>query len=159
ERKIPYRLPELRAALAADPSTEVQIAEGEKDAETLARLGFVVTTNPGGAQHWTDDLTAWLRALGVTRVALHEANDEAGRKRTAKLAPMFSAFATVRVVRYPDVPEGEDVTWWIEHGHTQDDLQVRIAAAPIDKETRLVFIDMSRWDSEPTPEQEWAVYN
>ena len=24
---------------------------------------------------------------------------------------------------------------------------------------KLVFIDMSRWDFEPTPEQEWAVYN
>jgi hypothetical protein len=56
-----YRLPELKAALMANPDTGVHIAEGEKDAGTLARLGFIATTNPGGALSWTEDLTAWFR--------------------------------------------------------------------------------------------------
>ena len=42
--KIPYRLPELLAGIAA--GHEVLIPEGEKDAETLAGLGFVATTSP-----------------------------------------------------------------------------------------------------------------
>jgi DNA primase len=39
--KIPYRLPEL---VQAEHDTVV-IVEGEKDADALAALGFVVTTN------------------------------------------------------------------------------------------------------------------
>jgi hypothetical protein len=58
ERKIPYRLPELKEALQTNPGIEVQICEGESDADALARLGFVVTTNPGGALSWTPELTA-----------------------------------------------------------------------------------------------------
>jgi DNA polymerase I-like protein with 3'-5' exonuclease and polymerase domains len=54
ERKVPYQFRALRAALAADPNTVVHIAEGEKDADTLRRLGLVATTNPGGANHWDD---------------------------------------------------------------------------------------------------------
>ena len=40
--KIPYRLPELMAAPLTMP---VHITEGEKDAENLAKLGFIATTN------------------------------------------------------------------------------------------------------------------
>jgi hypothetical protein len=130
ERKVPYQLSALKAALAADPTTDVHIAEGEKDADTLRRLGFVATTNPGGAEHWSDDLTAWLRVLGVRRIVLHQDNDKAGAERTASLAPMLSSFAAVRVARYPDVPEGEDVTYWIESlGRTRAELEARITAA------------------------------
>src|SRR5262245_52702722 len=44
--KIPYHLPEL---LAAPLTAKVHIAEGEKDADALAKLGFVATTNSEGA--------------------------------------------------------------------------------------------------------------
>src|SRR5262249_54568632 len=47
---IPYRLPEL---LAAPPNATIEIGEGEKDADNLAKLGLIVTTNPGGAGKWT----------------------------------------------------------------------------------------------------------
>jgi hypothetical protein len=131
ERKVPYRFPELRAALKAHPDTEVQLTEGEKDADTLARLGYVATTNPGGALSWTDELTAWLRILGVRRVVIHEDNDEKGRQRTTKLAIALGGFIKLRVVRYPDVPDGEDVTWWLtEGGHSKEELDERIKAAP-----------------------------
>jgi hypothetical protein len=129
ERKIPYRLGALKAALVADPNAEVQIAEGEKDADTLARFGLVATTNPGGANQFADDVVAWLRVLGITKIVIHEDSDEAGRKRTARVASALSSFTTVRVVRYPDVPEGEDVTRWIEQGHSHQELVDRIAAA------------------------------
>jgi hypothetical protein len=130
ERKVPYQLCALKAALAADPDVVVNVTEGEKDADTLHRLGFVATTNPGGAAHWNDDCTAWLRILGVRRIVLHEDNDTAGRERTGYLAPALSGFAKVRVAHYPDVPDGEDVTWWIEEGHhTREDLATRIADA------------------------------
>jgi hypothetical protein len=141
ERKIPYRLPELRAALRANPDTEVQIPEGEKDADTLAQSGYVATTNPGGALSWTDDLTAWLRILDVRRAAIHEDNDEKGRQRTAKLIAALGGFIKLRVIRYPDVPEGEDVTWWLEHGHSKEELKARIEAA------EPAGIELDEWDA------------
>jgi hypothetical protein len=124
----------------------------------LARLGYIATTNPGGALSWTDDLTAWLRILGVRRAVIHEDNDEKGRARTAKLIAELSGFIKLRVVRYPDVPESEDVTWWkTDGGHTAEELAERIKAAKPD--APLPFIDMSNWDSEPVPEQEWTVFD
>ena len=49
-RRVPYRLPELvRAAQAGEL---VWIVEGEKDADRLAALGLVATTNVGGAGKW-----------------------------------------------------------------------------------------------------------
>ena len=135
EIKIPYRLPQLKAALQANPNAEVQISEGESDADAMAQLGFVVTTNPGGALSWTPELTAWLRVLGVRRAVIHEDNDgEAhgykGQKRTALLTRELSDFIKLKIVRYPDVPEGQDVRWWLTEGkHTKEELEARIAEA------------------------------
>jgi hypothetical protein len=130
ERKVPYQLRALKAALRADPNVLVHITEGEKDADTLRRLGLVATTNPGGANHWNDDLTAWLRLLGARYIVVHEDNDKAGRDRTKALAAALSRFASVRVVQYPDVPDGEDVTYWVdEQHHSKAELEARIAAA------------------------------
>jgi uncharacterized protein DUF3987/DNA polymerase family A len=136
ERKIPYRLPELKAALQANPNVEVELCEGESDADAMARLGFIATTNPGGALSWTSELTAWLRILGVRRANIHEDNDgeahgHKGPKRSALLIAELSDFIKLKIVRYPDVPEGEDVRWWIEHGHTKAELETHIAAAPL----------------------------
>ena len=39
--KIPYRLPEL---IAAPTTATVYFCEGEKDADALAKIGFVATT-------------------------------------------------------------------------------------------------------------------
>ena len=136
ERKIPYRLPQLKAALQADPNVEVQICEGESDTDALARLGFVATTNPGGALSWTPELTDWLRTLGVRRAAIHEDNDGKAQgykstKRSALLIKELAGFIELKIVRYPDVPEGEDVRWWLEHGHTKAELEARIAATEL----------------------------
>ena len=56
EAKIPYRLPQL---IAAPTATIVYFVEGEKDADTLAKLGFVATTaSEGAAAKWDSALTA-----------------------------------------------------------------------------------------------------
>lgn len=150
ERKIPYRLPELKAALQANPDVQVQICEGESDADAMARLGFVTTTNPGGALSWAPELTSWLRTLGVRRAVIHEDNDKEaqgfkGPKRSALLTAELASFIELKVVRYPDVPDGEDVRWWLEHGHTKLDLDVRIGtAAPATPP--LPFINFANWD-------------
>jgi RecA-family ATPase len=62
----------------------------------------------------------------------------------------------IRVARYPDVPDGEDVTWWLEHSHTKEELKARIATA-MPATFPFPFINMSNWDHEPVPEQQWVV--
>jgi AAA domain len=91
--------------------------------------------------------------LGVQRVALHEDNDDPGRERTAKLVRILSAFAKVRVVSYPDVPPGEDVTWWVEQGKSKAEVEARIAAA------QEHTAELDEWDAgddtELPPPREW----
>jgi 5S rRNA maturation endonuclease (ribonuclease M5) len=79
--KIPYRLPEL---LAASPTTPVFICEGEKDADNVASLRLVATTNSEGAGKWTSDLNKWF--AGKQTVCILEDNDDAGRSHAAKVA-------------------------------------------------------------------------
>ena len=49
-RRVLYRLPELLAR----PDETVYVVEGEKDADRLASLGLLATTNSGGAGKWQD---------------------------------------------------------------------------------------------------------
>lgn len=103
-----YRLPEI---LAADPKQPVLIAEGEKDAEAAAALGFVATTNPHGAQHWPSD-AAFSVPLAGRRCVLFEDNDEAGRRHCIWVAGCLVAHgaASVRVVTFRDHAEHFDLS-------------------------------------------------
>jgi putative DNA primase/helicase len=58
EIKIPYRLPKL---LAAPPTEPVWIPEGEKDADNVAALDLIATTNPGGAKQFQPELVQWFK--------------------------------------------------------------------------------------------------
>jgi RecA-family ATPase len=97
-----------------------------------------------------------LRILGVRRVAIHEDNDEKGRQRTAKLRTALGGFIKLRLVQYLDTPPGEDVTWWMENGHTKEELDQCIETAksycykPQPAAIR-------QWDGKPVPDLEYAV--
>jgi hypothetical protein len=58
DRRLPYRLPQLRAAPA---DLLVFVVEGEKDANRLASLGLVATCNPGGAGKWRSSFSQFFR--------------------------------------------------------------------------------------------------
>jgi hypothetical protein len=107
--KIPYRLPEL---LAAPLTTKIHLTEGEKDADNLAALGFVSTTNSEGAANWTNDLNEYFRDR---HVLIHEDNDEEGRKRVQRIARALDPVAaSVRVIRLPGLPPKGDVSDWLQ---------------------------------------------
>src|SRR5262249_14880888 len=123
---IPYRLPEL---LAAPPNATAEICEGEKDADNVAALGLIATTNPGGAGKWTPDLTKWF--TGFARANIYEDNDEAGRKHAAKVArELSSVVPDVRIITFRELPEHGDVSDWLKTGKTRDDLLARAEQAP-----------------------------
>lgn len=115
-----YRLPEL---FGSSIDVLVHLCEGEKDADTLAALGLITTTNPNGAQHWNEDYS---RVLAGRHVVVYEDNDDAGRARTKRIAKSLRKYAaSISVVRFEDMPEKSDVTDFIRSGHTLDDLQIR----------------------------------
>ena len=122
---VPYRLPEL---LAAPADAIVLICEGEKDADTAARYGFVATTNPGGAGKWQPELTQYFQ--GKQRVCVIEDNDAAGAKHTATvLKALRSVVPTIGVMRFPELPPGGDLSDYFERGNSKAGLLIRIEEA------------------------------
>jgi hypothetical protein len=128
--KIPYRLPEL---LDAPADAWVVIAAGEKDAETVARLGFAATTNPGGEGkgQWTPELNKWF--AGKKRVAIMEDNDKAGYAHAIEVANALRGIVPdIRIVQFRELKAGGDLTDWVKtdpkHDHAA--LLARIEAAP-----------------------------
>ena len=167
--KIPYRLPELVAAV----HDTVLICEGEKDTDRLARLGFVATTASEGACKWTADLNPYFQ--GKTAYVLAD-NDGPGVKHAQLVADNLSGVAAeVRIVYLPGLPEHGDVSDWLDAGNDTATLIDLCQTFPIhqpgkgadttDGKTRshcepdqsLPFIDMSEWDDLPAPPRQWAV--
>jgi hypothetical protein len=102
-------LPEL---LAADAALTVYVAEGEKDCDNLAALGPVTTTNAGGAEKWTAELSPYLAGRAV--VILPD-NDEAGHRHAEQVAESLQGIAaSVRIVNLPGLPPKGDVSDWLD---------------------------------------------
>lgn len=117
-RPVPYRLPEL---MAADVNSDVIICEGEKDCDRLALLGFVTTTNSGGAGKWPPELSELLRGRQVIMIL---DNDEAGERHGELVARSLHGVArSVRVLRLPGLPPKGDVSDWLDQGGTVHELQ------------------------------------
>jgi putative DNA primase/helicase len=130
--KIPYRLPELTAAAAA---TVVYVAEGEKDADSLARIGLVATTaSEGASAKWKAELNPWFKNR---RVAILVDADAPGRAHGQKVArALHRVAASVKVVDlYPERTDGSDVSDWL----AKDSVGVELLAA---------VKDAPEWDSE-----------
>lgn len=123
-RRVLYRLPQL---LAADRQATVFIVEGEKDADRLASLGCVATTNVFGAGKWRDEYNEPLRGRNV--VILPD-NDEAGRNHAEQVAASLHNVAeSVKVVELPDLLDKGDVSDWLDAGGTVEKLQAFVDTA------------------------------
>ena len=105
-QRLLYHLPEVRA------SDVVFVTEGEKDAESVTSLGFVATTNPGGAGKWLEEHS---KALKGKKVIVLQDDDEPGRKHGRAVAESVTKYATeVRLL--PPFENAKDVTAWLENG-------------------------------------------
>lgn len=124
-RVVPYRLPELLAA----PDAVVYLVEGEKDADRLASLGLVATTNAGGAGKWKVSHSEFLRGRSV--VILPD-NDTPGRAHAQQsLKNLRGIAADVRIVKLPGLPDKGDVSDWLDAGGTVEELvDMHASAAP-----------------------------
>jgi hypothetical protein len=122
---VPYRLPELLAAPATEP---VWFTEGEKDADNLAALGLIATTNPGGAKKWRPELANYF--ANKQTIYVLEDNDKPGREHVAKvIAALTGIIPNIAVISFPELPEGGDVSDWLELGGNKQLLIARAEEA------------------------------
>lgn len=123
--KILYRLPELRAA----PLDEwIFVVEGEKNADQLAALGLIVTTNPGGAKKW---LKVHSREMRGRKVAVLRDNDEPGVEHQIFVCNSVHGEAQiVKSLDLGDLPDKGDISDWLDAGHTVEELQNILASTP-----------------------------
>jgi hypothetical protein len=114
-RRILYRWPEL----LQHPDATVLVTEGEKDADNVAALGLCATTVASGK--WTNDC---IQALAGRHCWILEDNDNTGRKKALKAAELVHPVAnSVKIIRLPGLAEGEDISDWLDAGHTRQDLE------------------------------------
>ena len=125
-----YRLPEL---VAADPSEVVLVAEGEKKVEALRTMGFVATSNSGGANvRWKPEYNEHLVGRHVVVLPDNDASGENHGLDVAKsLTGMFGQAESVRVLRLPGLKPKGDIVDWIASGGTADQLWELIEATPL----------------------------
>lgn len=115
--RVLYRLPEL---LASDPAEIVFICEGEKDVESVRRLGLVATCNPMGAKKWN---RAYNEALRDRRVVILPHNDEDGREHARLVVSNLTGVAqSVCILELPGLAEKGDAYDWIFMGGTGEKL-------------------------------------
>lgn len=130
-KRVLYRLPEVKSAVLF--KQRVFVVEGEKDADTLASLGFTATTNPGGVgMGWTPLHLEEIK--GATDVVILPDNDDPGRKHAEKVKSLLTDHVgRVRIITLPDLPPKGDVTDWILSGRTKDELVKIVDAGPLDR--------------------------
>jgi len=112
-RPILYRYPEV---IAAD---KVIITEGEKDTDNgraFGLEGYAFTTNFDGAGNWSQ---SYSQALADKEVVIIPDNDPPGREHGRKVANSVAPFA--KSVTILELPEGKDLSDWIELGHTPEE--------------------------------------
>ncbi|TFV86196.1 hypothetical protein E4P40_13235 [Blastococcus sp. CT_GayMR20] len=143
-----YRLSEVVEAVAA--GTEVHLCEGEKDADTLASLGLVATTAPGGAGGLARvDVTP----LKGARVIAHPDRDAAGEKWTVTAMECLGD-GHAASLKFLGPKVGKDVTDHIEAGYGLDEFVPLIPARhPRTQAVLDAALDASELDGlpEPTP--------
>lgn len=112
--KVPYRWPDILAR----PSEPIFYTEGEKDADRLASLGFLATTLAG--QQWSPEAAKTFQGRDIV---IFGDNDDAGREHVITAINALRGFAaSTRVVELPDIGRTEDVSDWLDKGHTKEEL-------------------------------------
>jgi DNA polymerase I-like protein with 3'-5' exonuclease and polymerase domains len=164
DRRVLYNWP---AVMRAGPGATVIVTEGEKNADALIAAGILATTVL--SHKWAPEC---ITALNGRHLIILEDHDESGRKlaadATAKLSPVA---ASVRVVPYSHLWQyldpakcgaeptaGEDVSDWFTKGGDPAQL-LDICREILVDGAKIVWLDIAKWDSEPTPDLDWAVYN
>jgi hypothetical protein len=131
-----YRIDEVKEQIAL--GRRIAVAEGEKDCDNLWAVGIPATCNahgasaPGKKPKWTKEHSEQLRGANIV---VFNDNDPPGYEH-AETTCKLSVGIAKRVGRldlaqhWPNMPPGKDVSDWLHAGHTREELDALIAAAP-----------------------------
>ena len=137
--QVLYRLPSLIEGVK-DGSTIFHL-EGCKDVETARDTLGVVATTSGSTSSWRPEFKS--HYIGACVVILPD-NDEPGRKYAETVVQdLVKVAKSVKVVHLPDLPEGGDLTDWMDAGHTAEEFFEMVEAAP--------FFDLAETGPWPDP--------
>ena len=119
-----YRLSELiRAVRGGYP---VYIVEGEKDVETLRKLGYTATT-AGGVNDWRKEYAAYF--TGAQVVILPD-NDKPGLELKDRIMRDLKHYAhSIRWTTTSEADKGDVTDYLQKEGHTKAELQQLVAGA------------------------------
>jgi RecA-family ATPase len=162
ERHVLYNWP---AIMRAGPGVTVIVTEGEKNADALIAAGLLATTVL--SHKWAPECIA---ALSGRDLIILEDHDESGRKLAAdakaKLSPVAASIRVVpyshlwqrldRAKRGAEPTAGEDVGDWLAKGGDPATL-LDICREVLVEGAKIVWLDIAKWDHEPTPDLDWAV--
>ncbi|MBI5092935.1 MAG: hypothetical protein HZB26_10900 [Candidatus Hydrogenedentes bacterium] len=125
-RPLPFMLPELLEDVAMGRT--IFVVEGEKKVLALRQWGFAATCCAGGAKKWKPEHAEYLTGANVV---IFPDNDRPGREHAEAVAKSLSGKASsIHVVALPGLPEKGDIIDWQAAGHTREELQALVAAAP-----------------------------
>jgi len=112
-----YNLPELLEA----NNELIFICEGEKDANSVSRLGFTVTTNVGGCSHkWRKSDNKYFEGH---RIVIPPHNDQGGREHATDIANnLIKVAKEVRFLQLPGLSDVCDISEWIRDGGNRQKL-------------------------------------
>lgn len=119
---IPYNWPTVAA------SDWCVVVEGEKDVETLKKLGVPATTNSGGAKKWRPEFAEYLKGK---KVIILPDNDDVGREHAEIVArDLYGHAASVKVVQCSKLPKGDVTDYFEKECGSWDALAAVIKDAP-----------------------------
>jgi hypothetical protein len=163
-----YRIDEVNEAIAL--GRRIAVAEGEKDVDNLWKIGIPATCNAHGASE-PDKEPKWTKAhseqLRDADVVVFNDNDPAGYAHADATCRLAYGVAK-RICRldlalhWPEMPAGKDVSDWLAAGHTREELDTLIAAAPAYARQEPQPSPGKGWqfhDEKPSPLTQWLVKN
>lgn len=119
-----YNVQALKNALML--GLPVYYVEGEKDVETLRKLGLVAVT-AGGTSDWKKNFADCFKNAWVTILA---DNDEPGQKLAQRVAKDIKGICYCYRIVTPSGAEKGDVTDYLEAGHSKEELLQLIEETP-----------------------------
>ena len=119
-KKVIYNLPRVKNAI--ENNRYIFFVEGEKDAETLMRLGFASTTVMSSSS-WDNAYTEQLINAKIVFIGdTGAAGEKFKRLVWNNLKDVISTFKVVSLKGIDKLGDNADVTDWINEGYTKEDL-------------------------------------
>ncbi len=151
---IPFE-PLYNYDLLQKASWPVIITEGEKDADTITKLGYIGITNPFGAGKWKDEYNKQIPS-SVKKIYIVGDYDTPGQNHINLVADKLSSQSRkiyIIDLGYPiEETHGKDVTDWINDGHNKNEFTSLLKNAvqyESANKPRLIMTSLEDLDNEP----------